>query len=271
MAGSLIFVHGTGVRLADYKSSLSTIGEQLRRVGITEKLVACGWGDPLGVMFEGKSLPDEPDAASVERDAQEFARWSWLIDDPLAELEMLSIRAGTNSVSSPPGQMPRWKQKLTDVEAYSPSDELKGLMTRGGLIDFWDDAFSAILSRPIVPEAFERSEEANELADAGIALARAVVAQICADALEQQLPMPAAALRTKLHDRLVEDWDCKVFGLSDLLANFAKRVGTKALQRRRNAFNAIVSAPLGDILLYQSRGPDIRAFIRRKIENAAPR
>ncbi|MCK1675243.1 hypothetical protein [Bradyrhizobium sp. 150] len=268
MAGSLIFVHGTGVRLDRYKASLTTVDNQARRLGIDQQLIPCAWGDPLGIIFEGKSLPDPPDAAIIERDAQETARWSWLLDDPLAELDMLSIRGVPPSPPPPPGQMPGWVQKLDEIKAYKPGIEVGALLKRIGLGDLWDVAFQKILASGIVTTAFERSDEANELADAGIALARAVVAQLHNEAIDHGRPALTAPIRTRLHDLVVEDWGCKVFGLGSILANFAKRVGTQALRRRRNALNATISAPLGDILLYQSRGNDIREFIRQKVTEA---
>jgi pimeloyl-ACP methyl ester carboxylesterase len=66
------------------------------------------------------------------------------------------------------------------------------------------------------------------------------------------------------------DWGLRVFGLGNLLAGFAKRVGTAAMRKRRNSFNAVVAGPIGDILLYQSHGAAIRKFIRQKVETAEP-
>ena len=41
--------------------------------------------------FAGKSLPDEPEPADREQAAREDAHWNWLLDDPLIELEQLTI------------------------------------------------------------------------------------------------------------------------------------------------------------------------------------
>lgn len=268
MAGSLVFVHGTGVRLAGYEESLKTVGEQMRLAGIDRALVECDWGDPLGGMFEGNSLPDPPDEqASAER-AQELARWTWLFDDPLAELEMLSIRAASGTVRSLPGKRPEWRLRLDAIKTYKPGDEMQLLLKRSGLDDLWGDAFGRVVSTPIVDQAFQRSEEANELADAGVALTRAVVARLHADALDRGRPLPSATIRALLTERLCKDWDCAVFALGSLLAGFAKRIGTKVMRRRRNAFNGSIAGFVGDILLYQSHGQDIRDFIERKVAEA---
>ena len=42
------------------------------------------------------------------------------------------------------------------------------------------------------------------------------------------------------------------------------------MRSRRNSFNEVAAFPIGDVLLYQSRGEEMRAFIRRKIETATP-
>ncbi|WSG95375.1 hypothetical protein U8P76_23695 [Rhizobium johnstonii] len=269
MRGSIVFVHGTGVRLTDYRQSVKLVDEQLRAAGIECSLVECAWGDPLGIIFEGNSLPDPPDLPDKEAASQELARWSWLFDDPFAELEMLSIRASPSRRSLPePGKEPLWSARLTEIKTYKPTPELALLLKRAGMEDLWDDAFVKIIASPIVSEAFQRSEEANELADAGVGLARSVLAQLHVDAVDRQRPPPIPAIRKKLLERLTIDWKSSVFGLGRLLANFCKRIGTDVLRRRRRTFNTAIAGPIGDILLYQSRGEEIRQFIRQTVESA---
>ena len=48
-----------------------------------------------------------------------------------------------------------------------------------------------------------------------------------------------------------------------------KRGATRMLRAHRNGLSNVAALPIGDVLLYQSRGAEIRAFIRKKIE-AAP-
>jgi hypothetical protein len=268
MSGSLILVHGTGVRLESYEATLGAVRDRMKLSSIDLELVSCAWGSSLGATFKGASLPDPPDEAAVAAAAHEWARWSWLIDDPYAELEMLSIRAASSGAAAPPGQEPKWRKLLKQIKAYETSGEVRALLNRYNALALWKTTFDDVIGQPIVAKAFERSEEANELADAGIALARAVVARLHGLMMERDLETPSAYFRKTLTDLLAKDWNVRVFGIGTLLANFAKRVGTAAMRRRRNAFNAAIAAPLGDILLYQSRGADIRALIRAKIETA---
>ncbi|HEX3140362.1 MAG TPA: hypothetical protein VHQ87_09915, partial [Rhizobacter sp.] len=55
---------------------------------------------------------------------------------------------------------------------------------------------------------------------------------------------------------------------SSFFAKMFKRLATSALRRHRNDLSNAAALPVGDILLYQSRGEEIRKFIRSKIEQA---
>jgi hypothetical protein len=123
------------VRLKGYEVSVAQIAGQMQRAGIREALIECAWGDPLGIIFEGRSLPDPPDAAAIDMAAQELARWSWLFDDPLAELELLSIRGTGRSLGARPGQMPGWMAKLNAIKAYAPSLEMSLLLNLLAMAD----------------------------------------------------------------------------------------------------------------------------------------
>src|SRR6476659_2918538 len=75
--GTVVFVHGTGVRLKGYKQSVAGAKELAATAGIKAGFVECAWGDPLGVEFEGLSLPDPPSEDELRREEEDFARWSF--------------------------------------------------------------------------------------------------------------------------------------------------------------------------------------------------
>ena len=56
--GSIVLVHGTGVRLKSYQAIYQSAKNLAASCGLPQQFVPCAWGDPLGVDFEGKSLPD---------------------------------------------------------------------------------------------------------------------------------------------------------------------------------------------------------------------
>ena len=269
--GTVVFVHGTGVRLKNYTRNLETARKIAHAAGLKGVFVECAWGDPLGVNFKGDSLPDPPSKKKLQEEEEDFARWNWLFDDPLFELDKLTIRGpAAASVAIPmPGAKPEWLSLWETISAYQPSHELTLLLEHSGLAELWEDTWSRIVRvSPIPREAFEAS--AHELAEASHALARALIAQLYVSAVEAGVPGPSRTLRASLFERLIVDWNQKVFGLGSFFSRILKRAATSVLRNHRNSFSDAAALPIGDILLYQAHGEDVRQFIRKKIEDAKP-
>src|SRR5688572_17068330 len=95
MTGTLVFVHGTGVRQDAYEASVRALRDGAARNGLTGiEVVGCPWGDTLGVPFDAimptlppetvtKSLTAPPTPAEIT-----LATWRLLLDDPLFELRL---------------------------------------------------------------------------------------------------------------------------------------------------------------------------------------
>jgi hypothetical protein len=101
-------------------------------------------------------------------------------------------------------------------------------------------------------------------------LARALIAELHVRAVQAGRPGPSRSLREALVDRMMSDWHQQVYGLGTFLANLFKRAVTPLVRHYRAGLSAGAALPVGDILLYQSRGEEIRQFIREKIEKAQP-
>jgi hypothetical protein len=71
------------VRLKSYAKGFENAKKAAATAGIRQKLLECAWGDPLGINFQGKSLPDPPSEKELASEQQDFAQWCWLFDDPL--------------------------------------------------------------------------------------------------------------------------------------------------------------------------------------------
>jgi hypothetical protein len=260
-----VFVHGSGVRLTGFCDGYDAAVRQAVRCSFTPVFIPCAWGDPLGSDFEGRSLPDPPSEDQIARQEAELAQWDWLLDDPLLELSILTIRDRSDALDA----IPRWEKIWDQIATYQPTDELLLLLDRGSLRMFWPAAWNAIVNDSMIAhEAFEAS--AHELPVAARALARGLVAALHGLATDHGGTGPSSRLRNQLVARLVADWGQTVLGISDLFFDLVKRAGTRLARARRNQFNHLVAFPLGDVLLYQSRGDEIRNFIRRKIELAEP-
>jgi hypothetical protein len=239
---------------------------------VREALIDCAWGDPIGVEFQGKSLPGPPSGQQLAEEEADFAHWGWLFADPLFELEKLTIRGvgvGAGADAEIPGRKPDWEALWDDIAAYVPTPELRLLLERCDLADLWPTAWAKIIrGSPIPPRAFEASH--NELAEASHALARAVIAQLHAEAWQAGIVAPSRVLRARLLERLLADWGQQVLGIGDLFARALKRLTTSVLRQHRDRFSDLAALPVGDILLYQAHGERVRRFIRDKILAAQP-
>jgi len=270
--GSIVFVHGTGVRLEGYRSGFAQAKGRAAKAGIAAGFIDCAWGDPLGVRFSGKSLPDAPSEKQLAREGEEFARWSWLLEDPLFELDKLTLRdlSVASDAALPPGVDAPWLQRWKQIAAYRPSTELELLLERAGIVAAtWDAAWAAVIvTNAIAPLAFERS--AHELPEAGAALARALVAQLHVESVRAGRPGPSSDLRNSLVDRLLIDWHFVVLAPGGFFIDMLKRTATTLLKQHRSDLSALAAPLIGDVLLYQTHGEKIRRFIRGKIESAEP-
>jgi hypothetical protein len=264
--GSLLFVHGTGVRIRSYQQTLDVARSRAKACGVTLPLVECQWGDALGIQFAGKSLPDDPDPAVAQQREEAELQWSYLDTDPFFELRL--IAADQSRALKPVFGQQSAPEQLWDVVIASgkkPSLELTALLDRSAVRDLWPSVWSTIVTgSPIPKQAVIAS--GNDTADAAMALARALAAELNVQAQTADRPALGAVFRNQLVDRLRSDWGQQVYGLRALVKGFFAGV----LRRRRRDWSERVSPQLGDILLYQSRGAEIRQFIRQKIESLEP-
>lgn len=260
--GTILLVHGTGVRFAGSEKNLEIAQATAGGCSVDRPLVGCDWGDPFGVEFKGLSLPDAP----LDEDA-DFAQWIWILDDPLLELSMLTIPDSPTRIKSlfTKSEGTSRPEGFALAQVYKPTLEFEQLLSRGGLTDVWPPARARILSDPVTRRAFDASM--HELHEAFRALARGLVAQMHIEAASRSRSGPSAELREKLVQRLLQDWNQQVFGVKDTFIRFVSRAATRYVRGRRSALNATAALPLGDVLLYQSKGNEIRAFIRKKIES----
>jgi len=269
--GSIVFIHGTGVRLHSYKSDFENVRKIAQSVGIQDQFIPCAWGDPLGVDFQGKSLPgslanSDQERAEIERQQQDDNQWKWLFDAPLFELDQFTNPDQDASTEFlPPGSKSKGQEAWDSIRAYQPSLELIGILDRANLKDHWPAAWNEIVDSPIAKEAFEASS--HEIPEVCRALARALVAQLHGIAVSSGMPGPYRSVRVKLVERLVEDWGQKTLGFGSIVWDLVSRLGTPLLRSYRDSISNLSALAIGDVLLYQTRGQEIRDFIRAKIES----
>ncbi|MEU6315573.1 hypothetical protein [Streptomyces sp. NPDC047014] len=289
-----LFVHGTGVRRErhDRLSALVRDGLTARFPGAT--VDSCYWGDRFGATLGagGRSVPGmRPGPGADAPGDAATAEWALLLADPLCELRVLA-EAGFGTPGQETGADAPYEEDdpfaMPGVRAAGagvlarlaglppappyPGDELGALLHGTGLAAGYPAALASTAGSAEAARAAERAGGAAQARELAAALARAVAAAALADAGAD------ADCTGAERDRLVEllttrlGGDARVPGAraAAVLGRLALRVTTQPLLNAwRGSLTAGATPALGDILRYQARGQDLRAFLRSRIA-AAP-
>jgi hypothetical protein len=286
MRGTLVFVHGTGVRKEGWVETFARVQDYARINGIEGvKFVGCPWGLELGVPVEHieETLPPEVVTREALGIAQpsgpelEAASWSLLLEDPLFELRLVGEGGG------PAGQedVPVVGDQRADQAAVAMLQELRAravsldLSGIGIPADEIADAADAVAD---APELLAAAQAAGKAADPDFiaAVARAVVARVlAAHRFDPPGTAPAVLFDDAKRGRLVQQVDKALApaGTRGLLNDWIKKkAGGFAVQRasswvesRRNGFMGLSTPAIGDILFYQRRGEAFRDFVASRL------
>ena len=265
MNGSIVFVHGTGVRLKNYLPSFRNAAAKAKEFGIERTLVECAWGDALGALFEGKSLPEG--AKLQEKDEEDERQWYYLYEDPFHNLRPLTIPStDVTADNPPPGQLPRREVVWKIVKEYKPTLELRALLDRGALTEYWPSAYKNIIDSEVPEKAYKAA--GADTAEVSYELARALAAELTVCARAEGYSGPGRQLRGRIVDRLRVDWREHVFALTDRVGKIFAKLVTPLARSTRDAWSDTIAFAVGDILLYQANGEGILGFIRQKVTDA---
>jgi hypothetical protein len=270
MSGTVLFVHGTGVRQGSYFHTFAQIKAAFEKHQFAHALQPCLWGDKLGSRPPSRSLPVPIAVEATElNEEQEIARWRLLYADPLFELRLLKNRPrvaepGLPGASARPGEL-LWKR----IFGYQLSSEVRGFLDTFQLDQDWPDAWEFALSEDLAKDVTQSA--VHEIREPGQAVARAAVATLLRDPEEAGRLVLDAEHRDALVEMLVTDWQADVAGIGAYLSRFfvgmTSRIATPIVKWKRGSLSEMASAALGDILLYQVRGDAIRSYIRDSIRN----
>ena len=280
VAGTLLFIHGTGVRKAGYDATREAIEKGLAKAGVAGvAVVGLPWGDQYGVKVTDNDVDDILPPAKVKAIGQddaewEAALWAQLLQDPLFELRMASIRppppkAGGGVILPGGDGLPEQDIQLrVDHVRQTVADPLPGGVSAASM----RDAAAWLLEQPVLREAAAAAGSAEDH-DLVQAVARALVAKALVAERGETGEGPDALY-------LIEERRELVAAITPLLAaqtkglggwlfgkvkDFATAQATAYGRKRRDELMQGVSPGVGDILLYQRRGDDIRNAIERKI------
>jgi hypothetical protein len=264
--GSLLFVHGTGVRTQGYRSTVARMTRGVREHVPGLEIQTCLWGPTRGATLakDGRSIPDFEGVkqADEKADARRLL-WELLSMDATYELRELAgmPASGAGPMDADVAALAGQVAQLADEESH---DRLPPEVPH----ELWDEAVAAVAASP----ALEGSARAARRVTTAVreAAARACVAGLQARLSVLQAPqlseLERDALVRAMVDRLggeeagaVRDW------LVGKLKGVTSRWATSKLVRHRDVLSNAAYPAAGDVLRYQSRGQPIRDFIAKAI------
>lgn len=285
MAVRFLFVHGTGVRRERHDTLFALVGERLAARFPGAAVDSCFWGERFGAALAsgGRSVPG---LRAAGPDDEATAEWGLLLADPLCELRVLA-EAGWDAspekggdpdedVFAMPGVRPAGERVLELLHHLArspqdrPADELTALLRGTGLAPGFPAALEGVAGSAEAARAGARATAEPEARELATALARAVTAAALAEAGSGADALCTAAERDRLAELLTArlGGDARVPGAraAAVLGRLALRVTTQPLLNAwRGSLTVGATPALGDILRYQARGADLRAYLHERI------
>ncbi|MEH2437023.1 MAG: hypothetical protein V7K25_22750 [Nostoc sp.] len=273
---TVIFVHGTGIREREYNETFQIIEQNIHAQRPDIIVSPCLWG-ALGATFNQNraSVPLENATLALsqgEEDA-EIVLWGQLYRDPLYELRVLSLQPiqSGNPFGEEPGDILQSR-----VASFTPALELQATLQEAGIAEVFEPAREVVIQSEPYQRALLTVSE-SDLSEYYTPIVRAVVAQAMFIS-EQQEKFPAILTDAQFRDDVVELLTLALgepeLGLGGWflkpLVELAQHGGTNYIRGNRLELTDKISPMPGDILLYQTRGEKIRAFIQQQIAQAEP-
>ncbi|MCX4783163.1 alpha/beta fold hydrolase [Streptomyces sp. NBC_01264] len=287
-----LFVHGTGVRRERHDTLFALVRDRLTARFPGATVDSCFWGERYGATLSahGRSVPGLGAPGTAPGDDEEVAEWGLLVADPLCELRVLAEAGWDTGGGGHPGDeygdfggepdddafaMPgvrsageRVLELLAEVSGAEGGGEQAALLLGTGLAAGFPAALEAVSRSAEAAGAGGRATAEPQARELAKVLARAVTAAALASAGAE-----ADCTGTE-RDRLVElitarlGGDARVPGAraAAVLGRLAMRVTTQPLLNAWRGSLTVGAIPaLGDILRYQARGADLRAFLHERI------
>lgn len=271
---AVVFVHGISIRSAEYEQSLGTIKSALESETRDVTVVPCFWGGDFGAKLSsgGLSIPKyEQTKGSLEHFAaiSDVQRWLLLADDPLVELQILSLRPRVSSAGFDPRQATQPADLLDSrIRSLVPSKQLSTLLGDAG--------FPSSLVRGAIDDTINSSYFRRALAscadDPGVlraAFARSVIAFAWQQTGAAEGTWLDIVKLTELSTSLAAEIGDQEKGLGgEWLGQMLSIAATRFVRKRRGRFTDAIVPFVGDTLVYQGNGGRIRRLIAETVANA---
>ncbi|GJH14323.1 hypothetical protein CBA19CS11_35815 [Caballeronia novacaledonica] len=256
---TVIFVHGTGTRLAEFDEAFAVVEKQAR-VHLNAATRRCYWGDHCGAVLraKGASIPEYRDTRGDDEAASARAAWEILYKDPLFELRLMP-RGAPTAFSPGTTRQTRAKQMESWLDA---APALRDKLAEENLTDSWENArlylFGSEEFRTLVDGAAEDQPYKT-------AVSRALIALTTGFATNAGHPAPSGIVRDQLAAAVVTALNGDHRGLPGWVAKPFQALGQRYVENRRGRYTDGAVPRIGDILVYQLRGKRISDFIANNV------
>jgi hypothetical protein len=157
------------------------------------------------------------------------------------------------------------------MRAFQPSADLVQLLSQRRLNNLWQQSARDVLEDPVTKAAIRVNEV--DVEDAREAVARALIASLLVASEEAGLPGVDGETRERMIFMVLDGLGGKSRGVTSWLKGQLTGIGaatsTFLIKRKRGKLSDAGLPMIGDILLYQTRGREIRSFIRKRIMDVA--
>ncbi len=295
MKHDVLFVHGTGVRGDEFRRTLQTIAGQA--VLASCRVQGCLWGDDLGCRpGQGLSVPLYDQSKALGDEVDPVQAWAQLLQDPMVELTLAAQArlppgaAQANPFAAAPSvvaRLPLLAASLATPQAAQPMKCADFVIEGSGLAALVESA-AELRNQPGLRATLESAALAAGGAAAGaefaaLLAARAITAGWLMRLHAQALAMPAGDVRDALVAQLATALGAGAGQSKSLLGGlksaFLKplsllgsaagggllRAGAWGSRKYRKSIADAANLRVGDILLYQARGQEIRDRIAHDI------
>lgn len=256
---TVIFVHGTGTRLAEFDEAFAVVETQAR-VHLNATTRRCYWGDQCGAVLraKGASIPEYRGTRRNDEAASARAAWEILYKDPLFELRLMP-RGAPAAFSPNTTRLTRAQQMEGWLERAATLPEK---LAEAKLADSWAKARPSLFG----------SEEFRALVDGAaedqsckIAVSRALIALTTIFATNTGHPAPSGVVRDQLVAAVITALNGDHRGLPGWATKPFQALGQRYVENRRGRYTDGAVPRIGDILVYQLRGKLISDFIARNV------
>jgi len=296
MAGTLFFVHGTGVRRDGYERTMDLVHAGLIANDLTDfRIVGCQWGVKIGDRFDdewrdlvAKTLPPGTipevtppgqDMAAITAADRETSTWDMLLRDPLMELRLVLFSAlpelgNQDQDSGAPG--PTLIEVVNRIAHDPPEVDGSGLSQE----DLARAASDIAVSDELTTDGYGSVPATNR------GLIRVIAQAIVASALARHRftspgNEPKAAVSADVRDTVVakieraltreEEQLAGSRFLDNRLVRFLQVRGTEFVRERRLHLMQDYAAPfLADVAFYLRHGETFRDYVQEQMQGLDP-